>query len=111
MLAVSEDTLNHPSYGHGLNMRSTSPRDRGNHQLESRMRETRLSGSEGGAEQIIAPSLPLSGSLARFGREQARGLRVSALPTQKTKDREKDPRSKRRGISENYRRELISQLA
>jgi hypothetical protein len=30
-----------------------------NHQLESRMRETRLSGSEGGAAQTNALSLPL----------------------------------------------------
>jgi hypothetical protein len=33
---------------------------RDTHQLESRMRETRQSGSAGGAEQINAPSLPLS---------------------------------------------------
>ena len=35
-------------------------KDENTHRLESRMREIRLSGSEGGAAQFNAPSLPLS---------------------------------------------------
>ena len=45
-----------------------------NHQLESRMREIRLSGSEGGGAEFNRPSLPLSKALA-FARTSVSQLR------------------------------------
>ncbi len=67
------------------------------HQLESRMRETRLSGSEGGAAQLNAPSLPLhsdaslrlAGYFTRRTKRTRRGSDVAAACRQAVADNQR----------------------
>jgi hypothetical protein len=52
---------------------------RDNHQLESRMREIRQSGSEGGEAEINRPSLPLSSSEDTM-KSPGRCVKLEVLP-------------------------------